>query len=321
MLVASSSLDLVDEFKTRLAAAYKIKDLGEVEVILGMRVIRDRAKRTLVLDQRRYIRNIIDTYGMANAHPSSIPVTTNSKLRADDSDDTALDPSVPYREAVGALMYAMTGTRPDIAFAVGLVSRYLATPRESHWRAVGQIFKYLRHTVDTVLTFDGSKHDLQLRGYSDADWGNDLDTRRSVTGYVFMLAGGAVSWRSRRQPTVALSTTEAEYMAAAEATTEAVWLRGFLTDLGVAQTGPTPIAEDNQGAIKLSLNDVNHSRTKHIDIRHHFVRERSQAGDIELVACATKDMAADMLTKGVGRRKQTAFRYDMGLRHRAEVLG
>ena len=163
------------------------------------------------------------------------------------------------------------------------------------------------------LVFDGNKQGLTLVGYADADWANDMDTRRSTTGYVFMLGGGAVSWRSRRQPSVALSTTEAEYMAACEATTEAMWLRGFLSDLGYQQERPTVIFGDNEGAVALTKNDRYHARTKHIDIRFHYIRERVKESSVEIKSKRTGEMIADMLTKPMTRSNQEVFSKAVGM--------
>jgi hypothetical protein len=276
MLVVTPSLTLATEFKASMASQYKIRDLGEVKKFLGMRIYRDRGKRRMWIDQEEYIRDVCTKYGFDKLPRASIPVPIATKLTCGDDNKMGpllLDQQVPYREAVGSIMYAMQGTRPDISYAIGLVSRYLAAPCYQHWEVVKMIGRYLWSTSDYALSFDGLAHGIELIGYSDADWAGDTDTRRSTTGYCFTLGGGAITWRSRRQPTVALSSTEAEYMAATEATTEAVWLRGFLYDLGFGPTSATTIYEDNQATIKLSENDVNHARTKHIDVRYHYLRE------------------------------------------------
>jgi hypothetical protein len=221
--------------------------------------------------------------------------------------------NVPYQSAIGSLMYAMLGTRPDIAYAVGAVSQYCSNPGRGHWTAVKRILRYLKGTMNFSLEYKGTNE--QLIGYSDADWAGNIDDRRSTTGYVFLVADGAVSWNSRKQPTVALSTTEAEYMALAHATKEGVWIRRFLSEIGLGSPcqKPTPIYSDNQGSIALVKNPVNHARTKHIDIKHHFVREKTEGGQVQVIFCGTEEMVADVLTKGLSKERHQYLSRRMGL--------
>ena len=181
-------------------------------------------------------------------------------------------------------MYAMLGTRPDIAFAVFVVSRYGSNLNESHWKAVKRIFRYLRGSINHELVFRGALK--PLTGYTDADWAGDQDTRRSTSGYVFDVGSAAISWSSKRQPTVALSTCEAEYIGQTQATKEAVWLRGLLSQLNAndqSHASKTVVIYcDNQGAMTLAKNPQFHARTKHIDIQHHYVREQVTAGNVAL---------------------------------------
>jgi hypothetical protein len=205
------------------------------------------------------------------------------------------------------VLYAGIVTRPDIAYAVQSASKHLQRNGPEHLVNAKRILRYLKGTVDMGIRYSvkgGSKltgfsdsDSTKLLGYSDADWGGDKDTRRSTTGYVFVLAGGAVSWCSRLQPTVALSSAEAEYTAACAAVQEATHLRQLLQDLGFPQEEPTLIMEDNQGCIALSGNPVLHKRTKHIDIKYHFIRERVASQEVALKYVATADQLADILTK------------------------
>lgn len=206
---------------------------------------------------------------------------------------------VPYANAVGALMYAMVCTRPDISHAVSMVSRYMHDPGKDHWQAVKWILRYIHGTVNQGLKFErDNRLGQNLKGYVDSDYAGDLDKRRSTTGYLFTLAKGPVSWRSTLQSTVALSTTEAEYMAVTEAFKEAIWLHGLIEDLGLVQKH-VEVYCDSQSAICLAKNQVHHSRTKHIDVRFHFIREIVNEGDILLQKIGTADNPADMLTKVV----------------------
>ncbi|KAH9790306.1 Integrase catalytic domain-containing protein [Citrus sinensis] len=206
---------------------------------------------------------------------------------------------VPYSNAVGSLMYAMVCTRPDISHAVGIVSRYMHNPGKGHWQAVKWILRYIQKTMDVGLLFERDDTLGQgVIGYVDSDYAGDLDKRRSTTGYVFTFAGGPISWKSTLQSTVALSTTEAEYMAITEAVKEAIWLQGLLENLGLTQEHINVYC-DSQSAIHLTKNQVYHARTKHIDVRFHFVREIVDDGKILLQKIKTAENPADMLTKVV----------------------
>lgn len=203
--------------------------------------------------------------------------------------------NVPYQEAVGSLLFAAQVSRPDISYAVSCVSRFNQNPGTAHWAAVKRIFRYLKGTLDKVLTFDGKKSP-DIVGYSDSDWASDVDDRRSTTGYIFVKCNGAISWCTKKQPTVALSTTEAEYMAMSAATQEALWLRGLVSEI-TSVMDPIVIFVDNQGALNLALNGSYQPRTKHIDVRHHFIREKVQSKNIQLRYTSTATMVADSLTK------------------------
>jgi hypothetical protein len=207
---------------------------------------------------------------------------------------------VPYSSAVGSLMYAMVCSRPDLAHALSVVSRFMANPGKEHWKAVQWIFRYLRGTSHACLQFGKSRDGII--GYVDSDFAGDLDKRRSLTGYVFTIGGCAVSWKTTLQSTVALSTTEAEYMAVAEACKEATWLRGLYSELcGVSSC--ITIHCDSQSAICLTKDSMFHERTKHIDVRFHFIRDVVAKGDVKVTKISTHDNAADMMTKPVPATK------------------
>lgn len=229
-----------------------------------------------------------------------------------------------YQSAVGSLIYAMLGTRPDLAFSVFVVSQYASNPNPSHWQAVKRIFWYICDTLSLQLIYRGTSSNLQ--GYTDADWAGDCDTRRSTSGYIFNVGSGAISWSSKRQPTVALSSCEAEYMGQTQATKEAVWLKLLLHELNTPSpsqntenTATNPalysviIHCDNQGAIALSKNPQAHSRSKHIDIQWHYQREKIEDGSVELRYIPTDQQIADGLTKPLSKDKFLAFRNALGL--------
>ncbi|KAL5715795.1 hypothetical protein ACHQM5_017567 [Ranunculus cassubicifolius] len=301
MLIAAKSMSVIRSLKSQLSKEFEMKDLGSAKKILGMEICRDRKKGTLSLSQKQYLEKVIVRYGMENAQPVSTPLAAHFKLSGLMSPTTDAEKEymsqVPYASAVGSLMYAMVCTRPDIAHALSCVSRYMSNPGKQHWEAVKWVLRYLRGTLDVGLVFERSRK-LQVSGYVDSDYAGDLDRRQSTSGYCFTLSGGPVCWRSMLQFTVALSTTEAEYMAVTEAVKEAIWLQGLVGDLGIQQDTVTVYC-DSQSAIHLAKNQVHHARTKHIDVRYHFIRDVIEDGEVLLLKISTKDNPADMLTKVV----------------------
>jgi hypothetical protein len=216
----------------------------------------------------------------------------------------------PYRELVGSLMHLAVTVRPDIAFAVGALARYMASPSLVHWQAAKGVLRYLSGTDDCGITYGPNKSGLI--GYCDADYAGDIDTRRSTSGYVFVLNGGAITWQSKRQQTVAASTTEAEYMSAAVAVKEGLWLRKLLVDLGF-DLGTVSIMADNQSAIKLLRNPVFSARSKHIDVIHHFARERVLRKEVAFKYISTDKMLADVFTKPLSGIKHKFCCMGMGV--------
>ena len=309
ILITASSLEAVSTVKERLMATFDARDLGEVNHYLGMKIIRDRGSRTISMSQELMVREIVEQFGLSDAKTMSTPLSLSIKLNAEDGD--LLDTEVyPYSQLVGKLMYLMVCTRPDIAYAVGVLSRYMSKPRLPHWQAAKGVVRYLAGTADYSLTFTGG--DLSLTGYCDADYAGDTDTRRSTTGYVFVLGGGAITWQSKRQQTVAASTTEAEYMAAAAAVKEGLWLRKLLIDLSIP-INIISILADNQSAIKLLRNPISSLRSKHIDVIHHFARERVMRKEVAFRYVKTEDQLADCLTKALPTSKHQMCCDGMGI--------
>ena len=233
MLIAAKDMGEIQKVKDLLNSEFDMKDLGAAKKILGMEIIRDRKARKLYLSQRGYVQKVLRRFNMSEAKSVSTPFAPHFKLSSALSPSTQADftymERVPYSSAVGSLMYAMICTRPDLSYAVSMVSRYMANPGKEHWKAVQWIFRYLKGTTDMCLHF--GRNSSGVLGYVDSDHGKDIDHRRSITGYVFTLDGCAISWRAHLQPTVALSTTEAEYMAVSEAVKEAVWLKGCFGEI------------------------------------------------------------------------------------------
>ena len=221
-----------------------------------------------------------------------------------------------YQALIGGLTYVVTATRPDLAQELGMVYRFCSNPGEEHWTAAKRILRYIKGTIGYGITFDGTKGtDIQLNGYVDADWGSNPNGRRSQSGYLFMLCGGVISWASKKQNVAVLSSTEAEYVAASLACQEAVRLRALMREMSFAQKKQTLVKEDNQGAIALSKNPKYHPRTKHIDIKNHYIRNKVANKEVILDYCPTSEMLADLLTKPLGKTMFQRIRELMGVRN------
>ncbi|KAE8705939.1 putative ribonuclease H protein [Hibiscus syriacus] len=234
MLVAGPNKDHIEELKAQLAREFEMKDLRSANKILGMQIYRDRSNRKIWLSQKNYLKKILSRFSMQDCKPISTPLPINFKLSSSmspSSEEERMEMSrVLYVSAVGSLMFAMICTRPDIAQAMGVVSRYMANSGKEHWNTVKRILRYIKGTSNVVLCYGGSN--LLINGHVDSDYAWDLDKSKSTTGYVFKIAGGAVSWVSKLQSVAATSTTEAEYVAATQASKEAIWLKMLLEELG-----------------------------------------------------------------------------------------
>lgn len=309
LLIASNHVNDLIQFKKNLAAEFKMDDLGKVEFILGIKVIRDRTARTISISQAAYVTALLDRHDMSACKSVTTPMETSSALhqlvKAPEGYQASDQEIKNYQSMIGGIMYAMLCTRPDISFAVTTLSQFSSNPLPSHVQALKHVLRYLKGTVNMGITYTGTGPTTippNLIGYSDADWGQSYD-RRSVTGYVFELCGGAISWQSKKQRTVALSTVEAEYMAITHASKEAIWWRSIFNTLGYDMTDPTTLWSDSQGSISLAANPEHHSRTKHIDIQYHFIRQHLAEQTISLQFIASEKMAADGLTKSLDRVK------------------
>ena len=307
ILVAGYDDDEVDSAINLLKKLFDCREL-DADFFLGMDIIRDNTNGNLKICQRRLIAELIEKHSLQDCKPKSTPLSPSIKLSRDGE---PLDPvKYGYRELVGSLLYISVCTRPDITHAVGMLTRAMSAPTVTHWQAAKGVVRYLAGTPDYGITFGAGPSGLV--GYSDSDYAGDIDTRRSTTGYVFLLHGGAISWSSHLQKTVAASTTEAEYMAAAASTKEALWLRNLLSDFGV-NTTPVMIYGDNQATIHLLKNANAAARSKHIDVMHHFARERFLRNEVNFEYIATHLMLADCMTKALPEPKFLFCRNGMGV--------
>ncbi|KAK9870289.1 hypothetical protein WA026_006376 [Henosepilachna vigintioctopunctata] len=288
--------------KSKGAMNFILNDLGnnfEIKRItlnsfVGMEIT--KKENSVIISQFNYIENIINKFNLYDAKSCNTPADVNVQLTKNDNETVN---NFPYREAVGALLFLSSVSRPDISFAVNLVSRYVNNPGKPHVNAVKRIIRYLSCTKMMSIVYDSN---TELIGYSDSDFAGDIDTRKSTTGYLFLMNGGPVTWASRKQNTIALSTTESEYMAACDAAKEILWIKQFLLDIGESQNCFT-LNVDNQSAIKLINNPVFHRRSKHIDVRYNFIREKVEQKIIQINYVESSFQLADFLTKALSHNK------------------
>ena len=321
-IVVASSETNVRWLYNLLKTKFSLKELEPLHWCLGLRIrdqVEDDGTRSISIDQSQYCLSILDRFGMSDSKPQSTPMDASLKLTLDQSPQNEVDieymRTVPYREAVGSLMYLMCGTRPDLCYVVGLLGQFSSNPGRAHWQAVKRVLRYVRGTVQYGLVYRSSPTPNHtppvLEGHVDADWAGDLGSRRSTSGYMFTLGGGVLCWASKRQKSVSLSTAEAEYVAASVAGQEAQFLRGVLHQIGVDIPLPITIKCDNQSCIRILENPCLHTRAKHIDIRYHFVRDLVRDGALSFVYCPSRDNVADVFTKALCRDLYETFRNTM----------
>ncbi|KAJ9556184.1 hypothetical protein OSB04_010798 [Centaurea solstitialis] len=316
ILLIGNDVPTLQSVKSWLSKCFQMKDLGEAAYILVIKIYRNRSKRLIGLSQSTYIDKILKKFRMDESKKGFIPIQHGIVLSKTQcpvsSQDQEKMKSVPYASAIGTIMYAMLCTRPDVSYSVSVTSRYQQNPGEPHWVAVKNILKYLRRTKDMFLVFGGSEDEISVIGYSDASFQTDRDDFRSQSGYVFTLNGGAISWKSSKQDTIAYSTTETEYTAASDAAKEAVWLRNFLSDLRVVASVSRPIDIfcHNSGAVAQAKEPREHHKSRHVLRKYHLIREIIGRGDI-----LTEDNVADPLTKPLARVKHEAHGNSIGMQY------
>ena len=311
-------LDMIIQIKNQLSLEFEMTDTGEIGHCLGLNISRNREQRTLTISQSHYVQHILEKFGMFESNPMRTPLNQGTSLtkRNDGNPDAAL--TARYQQLLGSVMYAMLGTRGDISHAVSVLSRFMSSPDDSHWSAAKRLLRYLRGTTETILVLGGTssaheENEIRLVGFCDSDWASDKSDRRSKTGYMFQVNGSTVSWQTKKQHTVALSTVEAEYMALSSAVKECIWLRLLLRELGFPQDDESVIWEDNQGCIALANNPKLHERSKHIDVRHHFIRQNIADSIVKIQYMESERMPADGLTKAVSSTKHQQFIKAFGL--------
>jgi hypothetical protein len=298
IIIGSKDLKKITEIKAMLNETFKMDDRGDLTRFLGIEFKR-KPDGAICMSQQRYINSILQRFNMENCKTARTPAQTGLQLPQSNVGDTFHgDNTFPYRQAIGCLIYLMTATRPDISWIVSKLSQHFENPGQSHITALKRVMRYLKGTQSAGLLFTKSE-ETNITGYSDSDWANDHNDRRSTTGYIFTFGSGPISWKTRKQQCVALSSCEAKYMALTEATKEALYLRSYYSQF-TPNMEPTTIYCDNQSALSLTKDDTKHNRTKHIDVRYHFVKEQK---DIVYTYIPTMDNLADYLTKPIGPDK------------------
>nr|VWO99577.1 Uncharacterized protein [Ganoderma boninense] len=316
-MLVTGTPDLVERFRSGIKGHFTITDAGEVAWLLGIEVVRDPAAGTVRIAQRTAIDSVARALHLEGAKPVGTPVAVGAKLDKSQCPTTVAAiadmAAVPYKQGVGMCMYIAVTTRPDIAYTVHRLAKYMANPGRAHWEALKRLVRYLIGTRDLWLVYGRDRSGLA--GFTDADWGTSDDTRHSICGYVYTFDGGAVSWSAKQQNVVALSSTEAEYIGITHAAKEAIWLRTLLTDLVHPDFAAHAVRlySDNKGAMDLAHNNAFHARTKHIAIRYHFIREAVERGDVVLGYRRTEDMPADIFTKPITRGRLEHLRSLFGL--------
>jgi hypothetical protein len=324
ILLMGNDIPTLQSVKTWLGKCFSMKDMGDAAYILGIKIYRDRSRRLIGLSQSTYINKVLKKFNMQDSKKGFIPMQHGlalSKAQCPNSSSELERMSrIPYASAIGSIMYAMICTRPDVSCALSMTSRYQANPGNDHWTAVKNILKYLKRTKEMFLVYGGAE-ELIVKGYTDASFQTDRDDSCSQSGFVFLLNGGAVSWRSSKQSTVADSTTEAEYIAVNEAAKEAVWMKKFIRDLGVVPSiqDPIEIFCDNEGAVILAKEPRSHKRTRHILRKFHYVRKVVEDKDIIISRVGTDGNLADPFTKPLSQTKHDAHTRSIGIRFASDL--
>jgi hypothetical protein len=307
ILLACSDKDMLHETKNFLSSNFDMKDLGEASYVLGIEIHRDRSKGVLGLSQKAYFERVLKKFNMHKCSGSPAPVVKGDKFGTFQCPRNQIETdqmkSVPYASVVGSIMYAQVCTRPDLAFITGMLGRFQSNPGLDHWKAAKKVLRYMQETKGYMLTYRRSDN-LQVVGYSDSDHAGCVDSKKSTSGYIFTLAGGAISWKSSKQTIVASSTMQAEFIACYEATGQAVWLKNFIPGLKVVDSISKPLLLycDNEPAVFYANNNKSSDAAKHIDIKYHVVMHRIQDQTTNVKHISTTRMLADPLTKGLPPR-------------------
>lgn len=307
LIFTGNNENMIQQFKKDMMSTYEMNDMGLLHYFLGIEV--SQSKDGIFISQKKYAENILKKFNLLRCNSVATPLIANEKLKKEDGAKKA--GPTKYRSLIGGLLY-LTATRPDIMFAASLLSRYMQEPSQIHFGAAKRVLRYLQGTLDYGILYKAAESS-KLIGYTDSDWAGCLDDMKSTSAYVFSLGSGACSWASKKQSVVAQSTAEAEYIAAAKATSQAIWLRRILEDIGEKQEKGTTLYCDNKSAIAIGKNPVNHERTKHIAIKYHFIKEAIEKEIVQLEYCRSEEQLADILTKALSKEKFCHLRELIGV--------
>ncbi|XP_019197088.1 PREDICTED: uncharacterized protein LOC109190944 [Ipomoea nil] len=306
IIVMGHDARAVDTLLTRLATTFKIRDLGKPSFFLGIETV--DTKGGIVLSQRRYMTDLLGRAGMSDCKPLTTPAAVTKPVTASDE---PFDNLTQYRRIVGALQY-LTIRRPDLSFSVNRLCQFMHAPTMDHWALAKRVLRYIKGTLAYGLRISASPT-TTIHAYSDSDWAGCPKDRKSTSGYAVFLGDNLISWQSRKQRTVARSSTEAEYKVLADVAAEVTWVVSLLRELGLHDSQPSSIWCDNLGATYLCTNPVFHARTKHVEIDYHFVRDKVATGEFIVNYVSTKDQLVDVFTKPLPGPRFTALRFKLNV--------
>ncbi len=309
LFMGSNSQEL-QKAKNAFMKLWECRDLGKVKEYLGMRINHNKVAHTLIINQEDYAKKIVKRFGLENAKPTRTALPTGYVPIPNDKQ--ASPETISYfQQIIGSLLYLALGTRPDIVYQVILMSQFCANPSDQHVHMALYIVCHVHTTEKAKILFNGISK-LGFVAFADADWAADRISRKSVTGYVILLAGGAISWVSRKQKTVALSYTEAEYMCMSDCSQQIAWIESLMNEFSF-DIKTIDLCCDNQGAMFLASNPAQEHRSKHIDIRYHYIRECVDENKVRLTYIPTNEQIADIMTKNLTYDKIVQFRDKMGI--------
>lgn len=310
LIIMCRDIKVIETIKRLLSNEFEMTDIGRANTFLGIHIERDENTGTIKIGQAEYFRRMLRKFNMMDCKPIATPIENGLDLKKGEINQNC---DAPYRELIGCLTYATLTTRPDLCAATSYFSRFQSCFGFDHYTHAKRILRYINGSMNLKMIYKKNLNAAPLVGYVDADWAGDKNDRKSTSGYVFKIFGNTVSWCSRNQQTVSLSSTEAEYVALASGICEATWLQSLLIELGITFGEATIIHEDNQSCIRVAEEPKEHKRMKHIDVKYNFIRDSIASGKFKLKYIPTGDQIADIMTKGLNRNVFEKHRANLDL--------